>query len=587
MEKRGLSLVELQELPKNSLLLLVGPPGAGKSTFCHEVVLNSLTADKPILFVTTEQSPAEILNTFKEKGMAQLPYGLLNFVDAFSQTVGLGATGQSDTIIANCEDLNSISMAIDKLNQRIGKKDMLLAFDSLTSPYLFNKQEIFRFIRLCLLKYASEGNSVIALMDEGCGKEEDLGAMMSVTDGIFRMEIKEKSRIINVIKHPKITPTIIETPMTWSPMITTEMLNPIMMRRIWESQSFAQKAGREAFRTETGDFVNMFWTNLALWSSMLWDPKRVPTMAHEFQKELHIMSAEMMSEAPWRIRLMMRLFMPKNFSKIKDMKKFASYFMKSAEGMGMGIWEYMKEASRKHEHYFRVYENSTCWPFDSVGARLGFNGLGSLAGMLEGFEKEDRVWSMVETKCIGKGDSYCEFKVVPRETAELKEFLESIDSLVVDKIHQRLMEQITGFLVHGVPLPERLRLKSGIAFNQMYMISSLPSLVSDRYRLALRMGGAKIGKEVGERLIEAGLEKDDIIKRIVDFMEYCKVGKIELDKTIKIRENCESYGLETGETTCFFTTGFLNGLFSAVKNQHVREIKCVGLEDPYCEWEII
>lgn len=38
---------------------------------------------------------------------------------------------------------------------------------------------------------------------------------------------------------------------------------------------------------------------------------------------------------------------------------------------------------------------------------------------------------------------------------------------------------------------------------------------------------------------------------------------------------------------CFFTTGFLNGLFSAVKNQHVREMKCIATGDPYCEWGLI
>jgi predicted hydrocarbon binding protein len=41
----------------------------------------------------------------------------------------------------------------------------------------------------------------------------------------------------------------------------------------------------------------------------------------------------------------------------------------------------------------------------------------------------------------------------------------------------------------------------------------------------------------------------------------------------------------SGKPSCFFTTGFLNGLFSAVKNQHVREMKCVVAGDPYCEWE--
>jgi KaiC/GvpD/RAD55 family RecA-like ATPase len=47
MEKRGLSLAEIQEVPKESLILLAGPPGAGKSSFCHQVVLNGIAMGDP------------------------------------------------------------------------------------------------------------------------------------------------------------------------------------------------------------------------------------------------------------------------------------------------------------------------------------------------------------------------------------------------------------------------------------------------------------------------------------------------------------------------------------------------------------
>jgi predicted hydrocarbon binding protein len=78
-------------------------------------------------------------------------------------------------------------------------------------------------------------------------------------------------------------------------------------------------------------------------------------------------------------------------------------------------------------------------------------------------------------------------------------------------------------------------------------------------------------------------------------MEHCKVGQITLqpcsgqasDETIRMRENCERFGIRTEEPSCYFTTGFLNGLFSAVKNQHVREVRCIAAGDPYCEWEIV
>jgi KaiC/GvpD/RAD55 family RecA-like ATPase len=54
VETRGFSLTEIQEVPRNSLILLSGPPGAGKSAFCHQVVLNGLAMDRPVIFVTTE-----------------------------------------------------------------------------------------------------------------------------------------------------------------------------------------------------------------------------------------------------------------------------------------------------------------------------------------------------------------------------------------------------------------------------------------------------------------------------------------------------------------------------------------------------
>jgi predicted hydrocarbon binding protein len=149
------------------------------------------------------------------------------------------------------------------------------------------------------------------------------------------------------------------------------------------------------------------------------------------------------------------------------------------------------------------------------------------------------------------------------------------------------MEQLTGFLVRGEPLPERPRLGSGVSFHEMHHVTGIPATFSERYRMALRMGGAKAGKEVGERLLDAKLAGDEVIERVLGLMDYCRVGTVTWSETIRIWENCESFVLDTGEPFCFFTTGFLNGLFYVVKNQHVREVRCVAAGDPYCEWEIV
>jgi len=104
------------------------------------------------------------------------------------------------------------------------------------------------------------------------------------------------------------------------------------------------------------------------------------------------------------------------------------------------------------------------------------------------------------------------------------------------------------------------------------------------------LGGAKAGKEVGEHLMQAGLKEDGAVKRILNLLEHCKVGKVTADEKIRISDSCEGLfvkflTMRFKEPTCYFTTGFLNGFFHAVKNRHVKETKCIVSGDPYCEWE--
>ena len=603
MEKKGLLLAEIHEVPKESLILLSGPPGAGKSTFCRQMVLNGIASERPIIFVTTEQSPDGVTGLLKEKGMGEHRPGVLNFVDAFTETVGLTCSSSPDTICANCADLNSLSMATTKLQERVGRKGILLAFDSLTSPYLFCGAEITKFMRLLLSKFAAEGNSVVALVDEGCGKAEDLVAMMSIADGVIKVETEGNRRRLNVVKHPKVMPSTIEVrieakpPMEW-----TMRYDATVLRQFIQSWYRGDEMG---IRGEVGDFLNPFWPNLSHWSGILWDPKGFPTMIYELNKAESAMardirqSREMRSIYPLQIRLLMRTmpafqalgFLPKSFSKVKDMKKFLRFApWRIMEMERSGIIEYLEDVSKTDEHHFRLYESSDCMGFENIGTTIASHIPANLAGFCQGIEQVEREWNAVETKCIGLGDPYCEFKLVPGEISGLRESLEK-DSLLAESIHERLMEHLMGFLLEGKPLVERPRLGREVHLHVAMHAMGFPHVAGERYRMAQRMGGAKSGREVGERLMQAGIKEGEAIKRVIDFMNYCKVGKVSVGETIRIKDNCESlrtkFFTAMDEPSCYFTTGFLNGLFSAVKKQHVREVKCITAGAPYCEWEIV
>jgi predicted hydrocarbon binding protein/KaiC/GvpD/RAD55 family RecA-like ATPase len=588
------SITQLQEIPSKSMILLVGPPGSGKSTFCHRTVLNNITL-RPVIYVTTESGPSEVADSLREMGLVETLPHPLGFVDAFHETVGLSSAPRPDAVGASCADLTSLSIAISKMQQMM-RENILLVLDSLTSPYLLSGSEVVRFMRMTLSRFAAEGNAILASIDEGCGKEEDLVAMMSISNGVIKMETGEGKQFLNVVKHPKLKPAKIEAPIEPEPIgLEERVFNPDVLARFL-------RGGEAVMRREVGDFVNLFWPNFAHWSGMLWDPKRFPMMVYEMNKEdgpsmiKLIRENEAVKRAmfPWPKSLLLRL-MPKSFSKPKDIKKLVKRMDGPLGGPKQersGIVEYLEDVSKTDEHYFRMYESSECWGFKDVSATMAFYSPPGLAGTIKGLESWrglERDWNCVETKCIGLGDPYCEFKFLPGGIDELQDSLEK-DVLVIERIHERLMHHLMDFLLHGKPLLERPKLGSMVNIHRVVHAMVFPALAGERYRMVLGMGGARSGKQVGERLLEAGLSEDEAVKRVLDFLNQCKVGKATVDETIRIVENCESSQTKMFTTkekvpSCYFTTGFLNGFFSAVKNLHVKETKCIAIGDPYCEWE--
>jgi predicted hydrocarbon binding protein/KaiC/GvpD/RAD55 family RecA-like ATPase len=589
-----ISVAQLQDIAPKNLTLLVGPPGAGKSTFCMETALKSIIF-KPVIYVSTEATSLEISESFRQRGLGEILPHSLGFVDAFRETVGLPSVTREDTVYASCEDLTSLSITISKMRERTGE-NALVVFDSLTSPYLMNGSEVLRFIQTTLLKLAAEGNAVLTCIDEGCGKAEDMVAMMSLSNGIIKIEIEEDKRVLNVVKHAKLRLTRIEVPITpsidlgvdWAGSATYDLDKA---KQFFEAQMITKDG--TFFRKEIGDFANLFWPNFAHWSGMLWDPKRFPTMIYEMNKEEPYNAVkEYWSLFPWKMRFAFKLFMPKSLSKVKDMKKM-SKFLGEGEIPFERSWivEYLKDISKTDEHYVRAYESYECKGFENIGFKIASHFGPENAGFLKGFEELkglERDWNAIETKCIGLGDPYCEFKFVPGEIDGLKESLQK-DSSIIEKIYERLMDHLMGFMLGGKPLMERPRLGSDVYIHPVMHAMGFPAIAGERYRMAFRMGGARSGKEIGERLIDAGLSEDEAVKRVIHFLEHCKVGKVKMDETIRMEGNCESIGMilatKRKEPCCLFTTGFFNGFFSAVKNQHVKETKCIAMGDPYCEWE--
>jgi predicted hydrocarbon binding protein len=540
--------------------------------------------EKPIIYVITESDPSEARRDLKEMGLGEVEPSLLSFIDAYTKTVGISVQEQPDTVYADSNSLSSIDIAISKVANRIGKNGVLLVFDSLTSPYLFNGSEILRFMRQTLSKLAAQENAVLICFDEGCGKSEDLVAMMSLANGVIRIETDEDKQVFSVVKHPIMSPTrkiersLVKPKDIWDPTL-------------WDENKIRHVAFEEGkLRKEMGDYVNLFWPTYSFWNCMLWDPQRFSEMSYEWNRQQGLSIKIEFNILPWYMKIPFKLFAPKSLSKVKDVKKFWSRFRRffPTEKWGLGVIEYLDDVSKTDEHHFRIYESFECWGFENVGTTMASYFPPMFAGMsmaIESMQGLERGCNAIETKCIGLGDPYCEFKFVNGKIDGLQASLHKPNS-VLERIDERLTQRLMGFLLEGKPLVSRPRLGSDVDMRCAFYLAA----AGERYRMALRLGGARAGKSVGERLMDAGLEEDEAVKRILHFFDYCKIGKVTLNGSLRIESNCESLVLNLmttrqDEPQCCFTTGFLNGFFSAVTDQHVKETKCVGMGNPYCEWE--
>ena len=593
-----MSLNSIQSIPSGSLLLLVGRPGSGKSTFCNQTVLKTIV-DKPTIYVTTESPPSKVAESLEELGLSKKLPNPISYVDSYNKTIGLSESTPLVVEEASSENLTSIGIAITKLQRRI-KKEYFLVFDSLTSPYLMNGRITLDFLRKMLLRLASQGNSVLVSFDEGCGKSEDLVAMMSIANGIIKIELQEKLKTFNVVKHPIIAPSKITVPIDVDSQIQFNF--NYKLRALNAAKGMRLMRGSPV-RKEVGDFVHVFWLNLSRWSGMLWDPMRFPTMEYNSNKCLSFMIKDERKTLPLRIKLLLRLILPKKFSSKKDVKRLWSFASRKVKGNQSSIGEYLENDSKKDDHYFRWFEGDTCFGFDNVGARLALGTLGIWAGYMRGFEKDERDWNWIETKCIGLGDPYCEARAIPSDIDETKScseidqskycsmldetksWLESIDNEIIERVFDILMERLAGYL-EGKTLWDRPKLGPYVSLLRFSDIMVLPAIESLRYREALRLGGVIAGKKVGEKMLSMGLKEEAALNKIIQLLEYCKVGKVSIGKRITIRECCESVFLDAKDLSCFFTTGFLNGFISTIKSQYVKKTKCVGKGDPHCEWEI-
>ena len=597
-----MSIRELHNIPTGNLFFLIGSPGAGKTTFSQQAIVEALAIERPTIVVTTEETPAEMIMRMSKSGLREPFPDCLRFVDAFTQTVGLSRVQRADSLEAHCADLNSIMMAISRSRSKMNGRGMLLVLDSLTSPYLLSGGEVIRFAQIYLSKIAAEGNAVLVLMDEGVGQFEDLNALLSFADGIIRLTLQGEKQMVELVKHPDLTPASYHQLLETEPdlMDALEVIDPEFNRKFIRSLFY----GEDLIRPTVGDFIDPIWPNICHWSGTQWDPDGFPIILYQLNKDdqsetgsdLHI------SFLPLKFKIMFRVLhvlkrigiIPDDFSSIKNMKRlwrFGIPYKAGGKLENSGKITYLPDSSQEGAHVYRIEESSDCYLLKGVGTVLASHLPPSMAGQVFSMEGKKRDWNAIETKCIGLGDPHCEVTLVPGEIDGLPATLQK-DGPTVERIHQRLIIDMSESILTENSSPARSQLGDAVHLHVSFHAFGFPHIAGRRAQTTVRMGGSKAGREVAAHLMDAGLTPQEALTKLVIYLERIKAGHVHADEaSFRIEENIEPlrtfYMTDIREPSCFFTTGFLNGFYNVLFGKHVRERRCFAAGDPHCEWEIL
>jgi predicted hydrocarbon binding protein len=197
----------------------------------------------------------------------------------------------------------------------------------------------------------------------------------------------------------------------------------------------------------------------------------------------------------------------------------------------------------------------------------------------------------METKCIGLGDPYCELRIFPGASDEVKDSLKR-DSETVSCIHQKLIDKYVSHITDSKTLTDRPEFGPDIHLQIPFHTFGFAHMAGDRSQMALRMGGVKSGMDMAERMLNAGMGADEVVTSVLATLETLKAGIVTVTGSrLIIEENIEPlrtwYMTRLRELSCHFTSGFLNGLYQTAFNLRVNECRCVAAGDTCCEWEIV
>lgn len=181
--------------PEKSSIMLIGPPGCGKSTLAQQFISQGTKEKDGCMYITLDSSPDEIESSMKSFGWKKSP--CVSFIDAYSWRLGESKGKHKLSNLGNVNELNiEITTVIDEQKKFVGKRSV---FDSISTLLIYaNPSLVVKFIPVMLAKEKKAGYTNILILEEGVHDAKTVTTLNYVTDGVIEFKMEGDKRFLRV-----------------------------------------------------------------------------------------------------------------------------------------------------------------------------------------------------------------------------------------------------------------------------------------------------------------------------------------------------------------------------------------------------